>query len=102
MEITGTIIEVLPIQTGTSAKGEWSSQYYILETKDQYPKKICVNVFGDNIDKFGLNINDSITASVNIESREYNGRWFTSVKAWKVEKHTDQPTPTSQGNNLPY
>jgi hypothetical protein len=58
MELSGTIIAILPIQAGTSAKGEWKSQDYILETNDQYPKKVCINAFGDNIDKFSLSIGE--------------------------------------------
>lgn len=109
MELIGTIIGVLPIQTGTSAKGEWKSQDYILETNDQYPKKVCVNAFGDSIEKFNLQIGDKVTAGINIESREYKGRWFTSVKLWKVDKQSDQqPAPqtaapaASEGSNLPF
>lgn len=110
MELQGTIIAMLPIMNGTSAKGAWSSQDYILETNDQYPKKVCVNAFGDSIEKFNLQIGDKITAGINIESREYNGRWFTSVKLWKVDKQSDQqqapqttaPVPPSEGSDLPF
>ena len=58
----------------------------MLETGDQYPKKVCFNFFGDKIDQFPLAIDDTVTVSFDLESREYNGRWFTSVRAWKAEK----------------
>ena len=84
MEITGSIIEVLEEQSGQSAKGGWRKQQYILETKDQYPKKICFMVWGDKIDDFAINKGQDLEVSIDIESREFNGRWYTDVKAWKV------------------
>ena len=54
-----------------------------------YPKSVCFDVWGANIDAFGIKQNDEVIASIDIESREYNGRWYTNVKAWKVVK--DQP-----------
>ena len=86
MEISGKIIAVLPLATGQGKNGTWRSQDYVLETGDQYPKKVCFNFFGDKIEQFPLAIDDMVTVSFDLESREYNGRWFTSVRAWKVEK----------------
>ena len=87
MEISGKIIAVLPLATGEGKNGNtWRSQDYVLETADQYPKKVCFNFFGDKIEQFPLSIDDQVTVSFDLESREYNGRWFTSVRAWKVEK----------------
>ena len=86
MEISGKIIAVLPLATGQGKNGTWRSQDYVLETADQYPKKVCFNLFNDKIDQFPLAIDDVVTASFDVESREYNGRWYTTVRAWKVEK----------------
>jgi hypothetical protein len=86
MEISGKIIAKLPLATGEGKNGMWRSQDYVLETGDQYPKKVCFNFFGDKIEQFPLAIDDQVTVSFDLESREYNGRWFTSVRAWKVEK----------------
>jgi len=86
MEITGSIIEVLEEQSGQSAKGGWRKQQYVLETKDQYPKKICFMVWGDKIDDFAVKKGQDLEVSIDIESREYNGRWYTDVKAWKVSQ----------------
>jgi hypothetical protein len=86
MEISGKIIAVLPLANGQGKNGTWRSQDYVLETGDQYPKKVCFNFFGDKIDQFPLGIDDTVTVSFDLESREYNGRWFTSVRAWKAEK----------------
>jgi len=94
MEISGKIIAVLPLATGEGKNGTWRSQDYVLETYDQYPRKICFNFFNDRIDQFPLAIGDDVEVSFDIESREYNGRWFTSIRAWKAAKKT-QGAPVS-------
>ena len=86
MEITGKIIEILPEKSGQSARGPWRKQEYVLETNGQYPKKICFMAWGDKIDEFGIRDGETITAGIDLESREYNGRWYTDVKALKVSK----------------
>jgi len=86
MEITGKIIELLPEQSGESAKGTWRKQQYILQTDGQYPKKICFMVWGDKINEFSIKEGENLVISVDLESREYNGRWYTDVKAWQVTR----------------
>jgi hypothetical protein len=86
MEINGKIIELLPEKSGQSAKGPWRKQEYILETEGQYPKKICFMVWSDKIDEFAIKEGESLVVSIDIESREYNGRWYTDVKAWQVSR----------------
>ena len=87
MEINGKIIEVLPEKSGQSANGEWRKQEYVLETDANYPKKICFMAWGDKIREFDLKQGEAVEVSVDLESREYNGRWYTDVKAWKVSKY---------------
>ncbi len=89
MEINGKIIELLPEKTGQSANGPWRKQEYILETDGQYPKKVCFMAWGDKIDQFNIKQGDDLVVSVDLESREYNGRWYTDVKAWKVSRAGD-------------
>ncbi len=86
MEINGKIIELLPVKSGESANGTWRNQEYILETEGQYPKKVCFMAWGDKIDEFGIKQGDNLVVSVDLESREFNGRWYTDVKAWKVTR----------------
>ena len=86
MEIKGKIIEILPEKSGQSANGEWRKQEYILETDTSYPKKICFMAWGDKIGEFNLQQGENVEVSVDLESREYNGRWYTDVKAWKVSR----------------
>ena len=89
MEIRGKIIELLPEKSGQSANGGWRKQEYVLETDGQYPKKICFMAWGDKIDQFNIKQGETVEVSVDLESREYNGRWYTDVKAWKVSKDGD-------------
>lgn len=87
MEISGTIIQILPEASGTGKTGNtWRKQDYVLETKEQFPKKLCFNAWGEKIDQFGLQVGDEATVSFDLESREFNGKWYTDVKAWKVQK----------------
>ena len=86
MEIEGKISEVLPEKTGQSANGSWRKQEYVLETEGQYPKKICFMAWGDRIDQFKIKHGEHLVVSVDLESREYNGRWYTDVKSWKISR----------------
>ena len=86
MELSGKVLQLLELVSGTGKNGEWKKQEFILETPGQYPKKVCITLWGDNIDKFNIQEGEEIKASIDVESREYNGRWYTDVKAWKVEK----------------
>ncbi len=88
MEVTGKIIAVLPEQGGTSKTGnEWKKQEYVLETQEQYPKKVCFQLFGaDRIAQAAIQPGEVLTVSFDIDSREYQGRWFTNINAWKVER----------------
>ncbi|UBM60846.1 DUF3127 domain-containing protein [Marinilongibacter aquaticus] len=85
MEISGNIIQVLPLQTGEGRNGAWKKQDFVIETEGQYPKKVCVSMWGDKIDASLIQVGQSVTASIDIESREYNGRWYTDVRAWKID-----------------
>lgn len=86
MELKGKVIQLLPAQSGMGKKGPWKKQEFILETQSQYPKKVCLSTWGDKIDQFGVAEGDLLNVSVDLESREYNGRWYTEARAWKIEK----------------
>jgi Domain of unknown function (DUF3127) len=86
MEISGKIIKVLQLQSGQGKNGVWKKQEYVLEYGDQYPKLVCFNVWGEKVDQFAINEGDVVTVSFDVESREFNGKYYTDVKAWKVEK----------------
>ena len=112
MEISGKIIQVLPEQGGVSKTSgkEWKLQAYVLETQEQYPRKVHFEVFGeDRIKANPCQLDDIVTVSFDIESREFNGRWYTSIRAWKIQQGVvdaaapqvvpvAQPAPTPQAN----
>lgn len=85
MQLTAKLIQVMPIQTGMGKNGEWRKQNIILETDGMYPKKVCVTLWGDKINESVLQIGNMLDVQFDIESREYNGNWYTDLRAWKVE-----------------
>lgn len=88
MDIIGKAIAALPVKSGVSQRtGEqWQSREYVIETQEQYPKKICFEVFGiDKLKEFNIRNNDLIKVYFDITAREYNGKWYNSIRAWKVE-----------------
>ncbi|MFA5849599.1 MAG: DUF3127 domain-containing protein [Bacteroidales bacterium] len=105
IEITGRLIKKLPQQSGTSTKGEWKKQEFIIETQENFPKKICMNVWGaEKVDELaGYGEGENLKISVNIESREFNQRWYTDVRAWKVERLSEgvqeQAKPRTAGQS---
>ena len=102
MQLTAKLIQLLPPQTGSGKNGQWKKQDIIIETDGQYPKKICISVWGDKINESQLKPGNELKIDFDIESREYNGRWYTDVKAWKIESTGNQPqdaAPTGLMNN---
>lgn len=97
MEVEGKVILFIGERSGTSKAGNpWKVKEYVLETKENYPRKIAFDFFGDRADQFPLNVGDEIRLSFDIESREYQGRWFTSIRGWKSEPLTAAPAAPAQ------
>ncbi|MBP3426485.1 MAG: DUF3127 domain-containing protein [Rikenellaceae bacterium] len=89
MEINGLVYKILPVQSGTSARGEWQKREIIVEMPEEFNRKVCVTFFGDKAaDAANLREGDKVSISINIESREYNGRWYTNVNAWRINPTT--------------
>jgi hypothetical protein len=88
MQLTAKLLTLLPLQTGKGKNGDWKKQDLIVETGEAYPKKICVCVWGDKINQSVLVVGNELKIDFDVESREYNGRWYTDVKAWKIEMVT--------------
>lgn len=101
MQLTAKLIQILPLQTGTGRNGEWKKQEIIVETEGQYPKKVCISIWGDKINESILQVNNMLDISFDVESREYNGRWYTDVKAWRVELAAPVETFAPFGENIP-
>ena len=81
MEIKGKVIEVLELQQFENS----TKQDFIIETPGEHPKKVCLTDWNSKAKANTLNVGDTVTAHINIESREYNGRWYTDVKVWKMD-----------------
>ena len=105
MEVTGKIIAALDPRGGVSKTGnDWKCQEYVIETHDQYPKKVCFEVFGDDkIKEFNIQPGMEMTVSFDIDAREWNGRWFNSVRAWKAVRldATQQPSVAPSSIQMP-
>ena len=100
LEIKGKIVKILPEQRGQGRNGEWIKQEFVIETMDQFPKKACFSAWGDktaNVKQ--LLQGDEVTVGFNIESREYNERWYTDLRAWKITKGGSQQAASN--NNIP-
>lgn len=100
LEIEGKIIRKLGVQSGTSARGEWSKQEFIVEYQEgNYPSQVCLNVWGPDkvkeLEKY--QIGDKVKVSFNINSREYNNRWYTDLRAWKIEAEAPAPENYTTG-----
>ena len=96
LQITAKLVQLMPVETGNGKNGQWKKQNIIVETADsQYPKKICVSVWGDKMPE-GLQIGQQLKVSFDVESREFNGKWYTDVKAWKVETASGSSSSSSE------
>jgi hypothetical protein len=119
LAVKGKIQQILKPQSGTSQAGkEWNKQEFVIETEEQYPKKVCFTLFGEKTSLInGLEVGQEVEVSFNLESREYNGRWFHNVNAWKIDKPSAQnipepppefsaddipPEPTGDATDLPF
>ena len=96
LELEGRIVRKLNVQTGTSARGAWSKQEFILEYQEgNFPSQVCLNVWGEDkvreLDKY--QIGDKVKVSFNLSAREYNGRWYNDVRAWRIEPAEVAPAP---------
>ena len=91
MEIQGKVIAVLPERSGVSARGEWKSQTYVIETQEQYPKKMAFDVFGaDRLAQFNIHSGEVINVSFDIDAHEYQGRYFNQIRVGNVTKVSQQ------------
>ncbi|MBR5856785.1 MAG: DUF3127 domain-containing protein [Bacteroidales bacterium] len=98
LELKCKLVEKLQEERGSSARGAWCKQNFIVETVESYPRKICMNVWGDEkvSELRAYNVGEILNISINIESREFNGRWYTDVRAWRIQRDS---VPSAQGFN---
>ncbi len=108
MELSGKIFKVLPKETGEGKNGSWTKQSIVIETPhERYPKKVCVALWGDIVNNNTFVEGADISVEFDVESREYMGKWYTDVKAWRINKtnantgNSQQPVSTATTNNAP-
>ena len=114
LELTGKLLQKLPVQSGQSAKGAWSRQEFVLETQEGYPRKVCLSVWGaDKVTELAsIPEGAVIKVDFNLESRQFNERWYTDVRAWRIERTGSpdaigttpafEPVPYSEVDDLPF
>jgi hypothetical protein len=96
LSVKGKIDKILEPESGVSRSGnQWNKQEFVIETIEQFPRKVCFTLFGDKTSLInGLASGEEVEVSFNLESREYNGKWFHNINAWKIDKTTDAaPVP---------
>ncbi|MBO7602402.1 MAG: DUF3127 domain-containing protein [Bacteroidaceae bacterium] len=102
MEFSGRVIAILPARTGVSKStgNEWKVQSYVVENHDQYPRRMCFEVFGsDKIDQFNIQMGEELNVSFDIDARQWQDKWFNTIRAWKVERVQEGATesqPTAE------
>ncbi|HPT52464.1 MAG TPA: DUF3127 domain-containing protein [Bacteroidales bacterium] len=103
LKIEGRLIQKLALQTGNGKNGEWRKQEFVIETDDAFPKKICANLWSDRISQLDpIAINEKIAVYFNLESREFNGKWYTDVRAWRIEKAAQSVPVSDAAQQQPY
>ena len=114
MELQGKIIFALEPRSGVSARGEWKSQDFVIETHDTYPKKMVFSVFGaERLQRFNIEVGQEVNVSFDIDAHEYNGRWFNNIRAFDVRPVSaapavgmqpsapfDNPSPSPAATNM--
>lgn len=121
IQVKGTVIQILKAESGVSKAGkEWKKQEFVIETNEQFPKKVCFTLFGDKISLMeGLTEGTEVEVFFSVESRDFNGKWFHNINAWKIEPAGAvaatkssyppafsagdiPPEPADDGNDLPF
>ncbi len=106
MEFIGKVIAILPPKEGVSKTGNaWKAQEFVVENHDQYPRKMCFEVFGtDKLEQFNIQLGEEINVSFDIDARQWNDRWFNSIRAWRIDRVGAQqaaPQQPMQGAPVP-
>ena len=105
LEIEGTLAQKLPVQSGSSARGPWTKQEFILEFPDgNFTAKACFLAWGqEKVQDLGkYQVGDKVKVSFNLKSREYNGRWYNDLQIWKIAPAGTQPVqPAPQARPAP-
>lgn len=116
LTITGKISQILEVESGTSKAGkEWKKQNFVVDTGAQYNPTVCFTLFGDEKIEMlsNLSVGQEIEVSFNLSSREFNGKFYHNIDAWKIDavdaaSNTEEPPPQAleavadQEDNVPF
>lgn len=101
-EIIGKIHSVLASQTGAGKNGQWTKQDFVIETIEQYPKKVCFSAWNDKASVVStLKPGVQVSVAFNPESREFNGKWYTDLRVWKIDVQGGSPAPSMDMPPMP-
>lgn len=98
MELAGKVIAILEARTGVAKTtgNPWMIQEYVIETHEQFPRRMCFNVFGeDKIRQFNIQLGEELNVFFDVNAREYQGRWFNDIRAWRVDRVTPGEVPAA-------
>jgi len=97
MQVKGKIQQILKPESGVSRAGkEWKKQEFVIETEEQFPRKVCFTLFNDKVSLIdGLSVGEEVEVAFNVESREFNGKWYHNINAWKIDKPAEVNVPES-------
>lgn len=107
LQVKGKISQILEPESGVSRAGkEWNKQEFVIETDEQYPRKVCFTLFGEKTSLInGLAEGEEVEVSFNLESREFNGKWYHNINAWKIDKpsaeNLPEPPPEFSTEDIP-
>ena len=107
LQIKGKIQQILKPESGVSRAGkEWKKQEFVIETEEQFPRKVCFTLFNDKVSLIdGLSAGEEVDVAFNLESREFNGKWYHNINAWKIEKPAEanmpEPPPEFSAQDIP-
>jgi hypothetical protein len=103
MELQGKVIAALPERSGVSARGEWKSQEFVIEYQEgQYPRHMAFSVFGaDRLQRYNIQVGQTVLVAFDIDAREWNGRWFTDIRAFDVRQVDPNAAPIAQSQAAP-
>ena len=107
MEISGRVFKIGGVTTGSGQNGPWSKLEFVIETEEKYPKKVCFSAWNERVDDIQkIKVGDNVKISFDVSSREYNEKWYTDLRAWKIELGSgasapSQSPPTYTSNSAP-
>ncbi len=106
LSVKGKLVKILPAETGISRSGNsWKKQGFVVETQEQFQRKICFSLFNDKVSMLnGVSEGEKVEVSFDIESREFNGKWFHNINAWKIArimKNGADEIPPFTDNDIP-